>query len=82
LFLDSTRRRGDDFSVRALPRPDALAELLRHDFLGAADKDSWRRFFESAVALVARVDAYEAWAPETVLQLKDAAARYASTTAS
>jgi hypothetical protein len=82
LFLDVARRDRSDFRSAPLAEPDALAELLRHDFLGALAAHSWRRFFHAAVALLAQIDARALWAPAGVDGLTAAAARYISRTAS
>jgi hypothetical protein len=82
LFMDRNRREGSEFLSEPLDDADALAELLRHDFLGASQADSWRRFFKNAVALLARIEAKALRAPASVDRLVAAAARYISRTAS
>jgi len=81
LFLDRSRREGTDFKTEPLEAPDALAELLRHDFLGD-DVGTWRRFFESAVALLGEIEARLLWAPAGTEGLVTAAGRYISRTVS
>lgn len=82
LFVDSQRRAGSDFRTAPLGEADALAELLRHDFLGASEADAWLRFFQHAVALLAQVSVRAMWAPDGVDGLAPAAERYISMTAS
>jgi len=82
LVLDRTRRAGDDLATRPLAEPDAVLALMTHDFLGAIETETWRRFFEKAVALVGIVEVREASAPNGVHRLRQAAARYISRTAS
>jgi hypothetical protein len=82
LFLDASRRRGTDFAVRPLPAADTVIALMTHEFLGATEPASWRRFFQEALALSSSVDAKEATAPEGLDWLVPAAKRYISTIAS
>jgi hypothetical protein len=82
LFMDSSRREGREFRIAPLEEADALAELLRHDFLGASEGGAWRRFFRAAEVLLGQIDAHVMWAPAGVDGLAAAAARYISRTAS
>jgi hypothetical protein len=81
LFIDRSRRDGTEFRDDPVEAPDALAELLRHDFLGD-EVGTWRRFFESAVALLDQIDARLFCAPARLDGLAAAAGRYISRTAS
>ncbi len=76
VFLDHTRRRGTEFTTEKLQGASSLAELFRHHFLGAAETDAWRRFFQVAVALVETVEMRLGWSPEGIDHLPGAAARY------
>jgi hypothetical protein len=80
-FLDA-RRRGDGFARTALPRATALAELLAHDFLGAAGHESWRRHLASGHSIISAVAAFEVALPDGLDRLDEAMKRYATTSAS
>jgi hypothetical protein len=78
LFLDPSRRAGDDFSVRRLDGGDGLVALMENDFLGAASPRGWRRFFESAAALATATELGEVTAPAGAERVAAAARRYMS----
>jgi hypothetical protein len=82
LFLDKSRRVGDQIITRRLDEPDALVELMTHDFLGALEPEAWRRFFDSAVELLGTIRAEEATTPDGVGRLPFAVAAYIAKTAS
>jgi len=82
LFLDRTRRTGNEMVGRALDQPDALVTLMTHDFLGALEPEAWRKFFASAVDLVAKIRTEEVSIPEGVGRLPEVAAAYIAKSAS
>ena len=82
LFLDRSRRRGTDLTTSTLEKPDALVSLMAHDFLGAAEPRTWRRFLGDAVAMIRLVELRAASVPDGLERLATAATRYMSSTAS
>jgi hypothetical protein len=74
LFLDRTRRTGNQFTTRSLDKPDALITFMTHDFLGDSEAATWRRYFATASALVERLETREATAPDGVDRLPAAVA--------
>lgn len=82
LFLDGIRRAGTGFTTSPLEEPDALISLMTHDFLGAVEAETWRRYFDDARGLLGMIDFQDAQAPDGLEHLLPAAARYISRTAS
>jgi hypothetical protein len=82
LFLDPIRRAGTEFATSQLAEPDALISLMTHDFLGAVEAETWRRYFSRARALLEIVDFRDARTPDGLERLLSAVARYISRTAS
>jgi hypothetical protein len=82
LFLDRTRRTGNQFTTQSLDEPDALITFMTHDFLGDSDAATWRRYFATASALVEKLETQEASAPDGVDRLPAAVAGYISNRAS
>src|SRR5262249_20724838 len=44
LFLDRSRRIGDQFAAQPLEKSDALITFMTHDFLGGSEEEAWRRY--------------------------------------
>jgi hypothetical protein len=82
LFLDQGERSGIEFAGSALMEPDALVSLMTHDFLGAVEPGTWRRFFSGAVALLESADFRKLSTPNGLDHLIPAASRYISRIAS
>jgi hypothetical protein len=82
LFLDRSRRTGDQMIGRALDEPDALVTFMTHAFLGALEPEAWRKFFASAVDLVAKIPTEEVSVPEGAGRLPEVAAVYMAKSAS
>ncbi len=82
LFVDKSRRTGAEFATCELTEPDALTLLLAHNFLGAVEPETWKRYFSGAVELLRIVDFREASTPDGLDRLAPAAIRYISRTAS
>jgi len=76
LFLDRSRRMGNAMIGRALDEPDALVAIMTHDFLGALEPGAWRKFFASAVDLVAKIPTEEVSIPDGASRLPEVAAAY------
>ncbi len=82
VFLDRSRRRGAEFELETISEPDALVEVMAHDFLGTKAPEDWRRFFDSATQLVATTKMRRAWSPDGIRNLQGAATHYICTIAS
>jgi hypothetical protein len=82
LFLDKSRRTSAEFATSALAEPDALTQLIAHNFLGAVEPETWKRYFNGAVELLQIVDFREVSTPDGLDRLASAATRYISSTAS
>ena len=78
LFLDRSRRIGDQFTTRSLDKPDALVTFMAHNFLGDSEPATWRRYFTTAADLVEKIKTEEASAPDGVDRLPVAVAAYIS----
>jgi len=81
-FLDARRRQGADFKLTTMPPADGLLSLMTHDFLGAASREGWRRFFATAATIAASTRLVEITAPLGVDSLLAAAKRQMSNWAS
>lgn len=81
-FLDRARRGGDTIRTERVSRPDAVACYLEGIFLGAGDRDSWRRYLKISAALATGVDTCLAWVPDGLTGLAEAAAAYSASSTS
>jgi hypothetical protein len=80
-FLDVSRR-GARFEVKQLRKTEALALLMTHVFLGAADRSNWRRYLATIHGVVSAATPYEVDLPEGLDQLDQAIERYNTNSAS
>lgn len=76
VLLDKSRRSGTALEIRLLDRPEALSALLMHDFLGAADPETWRRFFGAAVQITGATEISGATTPDGIEHLPGAVQAY------
>jgi hypothetical protein len=70
--LDTSRRRGDQLSLRPLAPAAALAELLRNTFVGSPAPEAWRRQLAQVRDLAASLPCFSAELPDGLARLTDA----------
>jgi hypothetical protein len=82
IWLLDASRRGGRFDLRAVPKTEALAQLLTHAFLGTNRRESWRAHMATMRSLVESITVSEAYLPDGLDRLDEAIARYTTNSAS
>jgi hypothetical protein len=80
-FLDA-QRRNTSFRLEPMLKPEGLALLLTHAFLGAAGSEAWRGHLANLFSIVSAASVYEAHLPDGLDNLARAVERYTTNSAS
>jgi hypothetical protein len=74
-FLDATRRL-EKLDARPLSRTDTLLRIMTNHFLGAKDRESWRRYISAGQGIASAVTGYDLDLPSGLERLDEAVASY------
>jgi hypothetical protein len=74
-FLDATRRL-EKLDARPLSRTDTLLRIMANHFLGAKDRESWRRYIAAGHGMASAATGYDLDLPNGLDRLDEAIASY------